>query len=226
MPTRSVAYGPAGHRYSPAKPEHTRYREANQAYPVTSHGQQQVGPEFESGIETSFGSPPVNTFAFQAPRQSSPGLYHQLPNEADLDRYPTASTSYYAEQPSTSTSTVSSSGLRPATMSTRRPSTGATSIAVHAANEVSAAHKLEVEVACVKNLIGAVTTNGHKLKAPGEAGLGIFFVFHDLRYVLSICTHLLAEFVLIGVAICNLYPVYAPRARSPSDSDWSQSAGR
>lgn len=39
------------------------------------------------------------------------------------------------------------------------------------------------EYACVKNLVGALTTNAHKLKPPDESGMGIFFVFHDLRLV-------------------------------------------
>lgn len=152
-----------------------------------AHTSTSMHPEQPGESEAAFCSPPFNTFAFQAPRHSPPSQYHPLVSDAEGERYPTASTSYYRDQPSTAASTVSSFGLRPVTMSTRRPSTGATSIAAHMANEHLGYPKAEVaEMACVKNLIGALTTNGHKLKAPGETGLGIFFVFHDLRYVLGV----------------------------------------
>lgn len=195
MPSRPVVYAPAGPRYPSAIPEHAGYREISQPHSTNNHGNH-LASELESRIEAPHGSPPVNTFAFQAPRQSPPALYHQ--SEIELERHPSASTSYYADQPSTSTSTVSSSGLRPATMSTRRPSTGATSVAAYGINEATTHHKEDFEVACVKNLIGAVTTNGHKLKAPGESGLGIFFVFHDLRCVWPGCIDSSVEYTLIS----------------------------
>lgn len=173
---QNISFG----RFPPPISEHGQYRDQGYAElpnrPVSRS-------DYDGRYEPSFGSPSVNTFAFQAPRPSPPSQYHHLPSEAELERFPSASTSSYLEQPSTSTSTMSSFGPRLATMSTRRPSTGATSIAAHLSSEVVATQKSESEVACVKNLIGAVTTNGHKLKAPGEPGLGIFFVFHDLRYV-------------------------------------------
>lgn len=131
----------------------------------------------------TFGSPPMGTFALQAPRPSPPFLTHDLPpGDHEFERLQSSSTSYL-DQPSTAASTVSSLGLRPATMSRARPSTGATSLsaAAHISGESLAFSRLQGEVACVKNLIGALTTNGHKLKAPGESKSGVFFVFHDLR---------------------------------------------
>lgn len=184
LPMKLTACGSAGQHAISARPsttesEYARYRAAPEGYSEDCF-RDHATPGDDAKLESSFRSPPFNTFAFQAPRQSPPNHYQHLQTEAELERLPSATASFYAEQPSTAASNVSSTGLRLATTSTRRPSTGATSMAAHTSTDVPAAHKADLEVACVKNLIGAVTTNGHKLKAPGEAGLGIFFVFHDL----------------------------------------------
>lgn len=112
-------------------------------------------------------------------------------------------------------------------MSTRRPSTGATSTAAHTASELfhaSSAHKKELEMACVKNLIGALTTNGHKLKPPGESGVGIFFVFHDLRCVIGMSVRYWINTAteLTGLRtfrLCSI--VYARRVLSVFGCAWS-----
>lgn len=196
MALHSNAFASAGHypnsgHYPASDFKQSHFRETYPGPTESAYGSASLGDTPSRHHEASFGSPPLNTFAFQAPRASPPSQHPHLPNEIELERYPTGSTAYYTDQPSTSTSTISSFGPRPATMTTRRPSTGATSVAPQTSSEMVVPQKSEVEVACVKNLIGALTTNGHKLKAPGESGLGIFFVFHDLRCVLQDISRLL-----------------------------------
>lgn len=183
---KPVLFGSAGQhpfygRGPPRSMEHSYQRNYPPTTSSTPHASTSYLPEGPVKSETAFGSPPFNNFAFQAPKLSPPSQYQPLSADSEAERYSTAGSSYYRDQPSTAASTVSSLGPRPATMSTRRPSTGATSIAAYMPNENVGGQKVDfVEMACVKNLIGALSTNGHKLKAPGESGLGIFFVFHDL----------------------------------------------
>lgn len=137
-------------------------------------------PQRMPGIHTS---PTSSTFAFQAPHPFPAGHSSSHSNEPfELGRRRSSITTT-ATSSGFPPRTGSSSGPRPFTAFTNnRPSTSATSVSLN----TSLSNALlplgqPADYACVKNLVGALTTNAYRLKAPGDAVEGIWFVFHDLR---------------------------------------------
>jgi hypothetical protein len=150
MPMNPIDFASAGQqsqhrRYTPLPHDHSHSRDTLR--PPSSSSIPSLLPEAPARLAGTFGSPPLNTFAFQAPRLSPPNHHTALTDDSELERYPSASTSYYRDQPSTSASNVSSFGQRPTTMSTRRPSTGATSLfaGVHVSSEPPGSRRPEGE---------------------------------------------------------------------------------
>ena len=158
---------------------------------------QQPEASTSTGINTS---PSNHTFAFQAPiyRQSGPLDPLEAAYEPVVARRRSSQTS--ASIPATSqglpprTGSSSSAYPRLWTAYSNRPSTAATSVSLMPGGSLgppgtasglrptTAMSSLQSsEYACVKNLVGALTVNGHILRVPGEQTSGLFFVFHDLR---------------------------------------------
>lgn len=142
----------------------------------------------------AYTSPTNHTFAFQAP------IYH--PDQSEPDR-PSLSRRRSSQVSAALPQTASSASMypRPWTGYSNRPSTAATSVGLAPSGSVgppgtasgfrpSTAIMPSVgsdsEYACVKNLVGALTVNGHVLRIPNEQLPGVFFVFHDLRYACAV----------------------------------------
>jgi len=147
------------------------------------------------GVNTS---PTNHTFAFQAPTHLQ-GLAHEQSEYASPAVPSRRSSQTSSALPMTAQSlppwtASSSSGFpRPWTAYSNRPSTAATSVGLMPGGSLgppgtsagvrpptASLGAQNTEYASVKNLVGALTVNGHILKVPGERDCGIFFVFHDL----------------------------------------------
>jgi hypothetical protein len=148
------------------------------------------------GVNTS---PTNHTFAFQAPLHLQ-GSSHEQSDYVNPAIPSRRSSQTSSALPMTAQSlppwtASSSSGFpRPWTAYSNRPSTAATSVGLMPGGSLgppgtsagvrpptASLGAQNTEYACVKNLVGALTVNGHILKVPGEQDSGIFFVFHDLR---------------------------------------------
>lgn len=136
-----------------------------------------------------YGSPAVSNFAFHPPGWygstslgvgtyggGSDGGGMSYVEAAALQRRRSSHTSMSTMPPRTG----SSSGPPPTTGQTSRPGT---SLSVYDTIPPNQPTQPEREVACVKNLVGALSTSAYRLTHPEETSSGIFFVFHDLRYV-------------------------------------------
>lgn len=122
------------------------------------------------GLPPTPSSPTTATFAFHLP---DPASHYEATSHSRRQSLHTASSTL---PPQTGTS----SGHRPYSSHTPRLSTSATSVMADPSVSADEPARADAELACVRNLVGALTTNGHKLRAPGESRNGIWFVFHDL----------------------------------------------
>ncbi|KAL7009346.1 hypothetical protein EMMF5_000976 [Cystobasidiomycetes sp. EMM_F5] len=138
-------------------------------------------------------SPTTNTFAFSAPGQAvlasaMDAVSNLPPRSPDMSAYPwSRRTSSRASISTLPPRTGSSSGPRPFTSYTARPSTSATTVSMSTSGSRGGTFSMLVpashpsDFACVKNLVGAMTACGYRLKPPGETEAGVFFVYPDLR---------------------------------------------
>ena len=136
------------------------------------------------GLPPTPSSPTTAIFAFHPPAFPDPASHHEAITHSRRESLHTSSSTLPPQ-------TGISSGHRPYSSYTPRLSTSATSIMADPSVSVHEPARADAELACVRNLVGALTTNGHTLRAPGESRNGIWFVFHDLRWGL----------------FCNLSPV-------------------
>jgi hypothetical protein len=139
--------------------------QSSQHLPITS----------QRRMSASQTSPTTTTFAFQAP------VPLPIPQTTASEGAAMSNRQVSYNSMLSAPRTASSSGQRPWTALTNRPSTSATSHSIHAAASSSGAVPDLTDIACVKNLVGALTTNAHRLRAPLESTDGVWFVFHDLR---------------------------------------------
>ncbi|CAD6571591.1 MAG: hypothetical protein CYPHOPRED_004490 [Cyphobasidiales sp. Tagirdzhanova-0007] len=125
------------------------------------------------GLPPTPSSPTTAIFAFHPPAFPDPASHHEAITHSRRESLHTSSSTLPPQ-------TGISSGHRPYSSYTPRLSTSATSIMADPSVSVHEPARADAELACVRNLVGALTTNGHTLRAPGESRNGIWFVFHDL----------------------------------------------
>lgn len=145
-------------------------------YSSSALQQSEIASSIPGGLPMPFpaNSPTSGTFAFQAPsasyvNQSSPN-FSEKPSA-----YPFDSSVPHGQLQGTSPilqRTMTAAPSKPTTSSSFGPTSAGPA-------PLESNHPQNA-LACVKNLVGALTTVGHRLLAPNETSEGIFFVFHDL----------------------------------------------